>query len=180
MGKHWQAAFIDRDGTIGGTGHFMHPEQFSLYQGVQASMESLKNSGLKVIAFTNQTRISSGEVTEAEFRAQFEGFGFDDALICPHLDSDGCSCRKPSPQLLYLAAERYGLDLTKCVVIGDRWTDLLAAHEAEAWKVLVRTGAGEADLARYNSDVFYGKWREVRPDFIANHFNEAVDWILGQ
>lgn len=178
MAKHWQAVFIDRDGTIGGTGHFTSPEEFILFQGVQASIESLKNAGLKVIAFTNQTRISSGEVTENEFRMQFNRFGFDDALICPHQVSDGCNCRKPSPRLLYSAAERYGLDLTKCVVIGDRWTDLIAAHEAGAQKILVKTGSGEADLTKYHDNLFYGKWREVSPDFVANHLNEAVGWIL--
>lgn len=40
----WQAVFIDRDGTIGGDGHFIHPRDFVLYQGAQESIGSLKHS----------------------------------------------------------------------------------------------------------------------------------------
>jgi histidinol phosphatase-like enzyme len=29
MAKNYQAVFIDRDGTIGGTGHFIHPSNFT-------------------------------------------------------------------------------------------------------------------------------------------------------
>lgn len=170
----WQAVFIDRDGTIGGDGHFIHPRDFVLYQGAQESIGSLKHAGLKVFAFTNQTRISRGEATEEEFKSQFKAFGFDDSFICPHWKNEGCSCRKPSPEMLYAAAEQYGLDLSRCVVIGDAGdADMLAAHLAGAKKVLVRTGKGERSL---NLDRV--KWGEVEPDYIAKDINEAVKWIL--
>lgn len=140
----WQAVFIDRDGTIGGTGHFIHPRDFVLYQGAQESIKRLKKAGLKVFAFTNQTRISSGEVTEEEFKSQFKAYGFDDSYICPHGKHEGCKCRKPSPGMLFAAAEKYGLDLYRCVVICDVGdADMLAANSAGAKKVLVRTRKGE-------------------------------------
>lgn len=101
----WQAVFIDRDGTIGGTGHFVHPGDFVLYQGAQESIMRLKKAGLKVFAFTNQTRISRGEVTEEELKIQFKTYGFDDSFICPHGKYEGCNCRKPSPEMLFTAAE---------------------------------------------------------------------------
>lgn len=47
-----QAAFIDRDGTIGGTGHFVHPTEFSLFDGAQGAIDMLKQAGIKVFAFT--------------------------------------------------------------------------------------------------------------------------------
>ncbi|MFD1176663.1 HAD-IIIA family hydrolase [Paenibacillus puldeungensis] len=170
----WQAVFIDRDGTIGGTGHFIHPRDFVLYQGAQESIKSLKKAGLKVFAFTNQTRISRGEATEEEFISQFKIYGFDDFFICPHGKNEGCNCRKPSPGMLFAAAEKYGLDLSRCVVIGDVGdTDMLAAHYAGAKKVLVRTGRGEGSL-NINRD----KWKEIEPDLIASDINEAVKWIL--
>lgn len=79
-----QAVFLDRDGTIGGTGHFIHPKHFRLYEGAQEAIFQLKEAGLKVFAFTNQHRISRGEATIEEFTKQFQQFGFDDAFICPH------------------------------------------------------------------------------------------------
>lgn len=170
----WQAVFIDRDGTIGGTGHFVHPRDFILYQGAQESIHSLKKAGLKVFAFTNQTRISRKEVTEEELKLQFETYGFDDSFICPHGKHEGCNCRKPSPEMLFVAAKKYGLDLSRCVVIGDVGNaDMLAAHLAGAKKVLVRTGKGEQSL-----NVDRDMWKEIEPDFIANDINEAVKWIL--
>jgi histidinol phosphatase-like enzyme len=45
--------------------------------------------------------------------------------------------------MLYQAAQDHQLDLSKCVVIGDRWLDMVAAHEAGCYKILVLTGAGE-------------------------------------
>lgn len=44
--------------------------------------------------------------------------------LCPHEHNSGCNCRKPLPGMLLHAAEENDLDIKKCVVIGDRWTDL--------------------------------------------------------
>ncbi|CAH1211543.1 Histidine biosynthesis bifunctional protein HisB [Paenibacillus sp. JJ-223] len=169
-----QAAFIDRDGTIGGTGHFVHPTEFSLFDGAQGAINMLKQAGIKVFAFTNQHRISRGQAKLEEFRTQFEQYGFDDAFICPHGAQDQCDCKKPKPGMLKEAAVKYGLDLSKCVVIGDVGdTDMLAAHAVGAIKVLVKTGWGESSLLEYRH-----RWNEVEPDYIAENIHDAAAWIL--
>jgi len=71
------------------------------------------------------------------------------------------------------------LDLRRCVVIGDRWTDLIAAKEVGAIKILVRTGAGEKELTKYNNNEFFGKWAETYPDYIAKDLEDAINWLLG-
>ncbi|MDR9744427.1 hypothetical protein [Paenibacillus taichungensis] len=43
-----QAVFMDRDGTIGGTGHFIHPRDFELYPNAKEAIMLLKTSGIKV------------------------------------------------------------------------------------------------------------------------------------
>ncbi|MEK4084485.1 hypothetical protein [Psychrobacillus sp. FSL K6-1415] len=58
-----QAVFIDRDGTIGGNGHFVHPRDFTPYTFSQHALEMFKEKGLKLFAFTNQHRISSAEAS---------------------------------------------------------------------------------------------------------------------
>jgi histidinol phosphatase-like enzyme len=88
------AVFIDRDGTIGGDGHFIHPEKFVLYPFSTDAIQLLIDNGLKIFAFTNQHRISRGEVLEEDFLAQFKEYGFDDAYICPHPPDSGCDCHK--------------------------------------------------------------------------------------
>lgn len=166
-----QAVFIDRDGTIGGTGHFIHPNAFKLYDGAQEAIHLLQQTGLKLFAFTNQYRISRGEATIQEFEQQFKQFGFDQAYICPH--EEECTCRKPKPGMLLQAAAQHHLDLTKCIVIGDVGdTDMLAAQAVGARKIIVRTGWGEASLTTYRN-----KWLEAEPDYIADDILDAAKWI---
>ena len=45
--KDIQAVFIDRDGTIGGTGHFIHPSNFKQYEGAQEAINQLKRAGCR-------------------------------------------------------------------------------------------------------------------------------------
>lgn len=169
-----QAVFIDRDGTIGGTGHFIHPNDFDVYPFTEEALNLLKENGIKIFACTNQHCISLGEASLGDFQREFERLGFDDALICPHGANEGCECRKPKPGLLLDAAEKYHLDLTKTVFIGDVGaTDMLAADAAGALKILVLTGWGEDSLHQYRHT-----WSETEPDFIAENLLDAVKWII--
>jgi histidinol-phosphate phosphatase family protein len=174
MKNKMQAVFIDRDGTIGGTGHFIHPNDFVLYPNAEKAIQLLKLNNILIFAITNQNRISRGQAALADFEAQFKQFGFDDCYICIHEAEDDCDCRKPKPGMLIRAAEEHQLDLTKCVVIGDVGsTDMLAAHCVGAIKILVKTGWGEGSLGQFRE-----MWAETEPDYIAEDILEAVDWIL--
>lgn len=101
-----QAVFIDRDGTIGGNGHFVHPKDFTPYPFSLYALQLLKEKGLKLFAFTNQHRISLAEASSREFQEEFLSFGFDDAFICPHSPKKGCICHKPKPGMLILSSSK--------------------------------------------------------------------------
>ncbi len=45
--------------------------------------------------------------------------------------------RKPNPGLLLEAAQDYGIDLTRSVMIGDRWKDIEAGRRAECSTVFI-------------------------------------------
>lgn len=172
--KHLQAVFVDRDGTMGGTGHFLHPRDFELFPWSGPAIQLMKDAGLKVFAFTNQHRIADGWATEEAFTAQFAAFGLHGAYLCPHRHDAGCQCRKPAPGLLLRAAEEHNLDLSRCAVIGDVGaTDMKAAAAVGALKVLVRTGWGEDSLAAYRHT-----WADVEPDYIAADLLDAAQWPL--
>lgn len=169
----YEAIFIDRDGTIGGNGHFVHPRNFSPFSYSLEAINLLKNTGVKLFALTNQHRISRGEATVGDFEREFADLGFDQSYICPHREADNCECRKPSPGMLIWAAQEHGLDLSKCVVVGDVGdTDMLAAAAVGATKVLVRTGWGEGSLGEYRK-----AWAQTEPDYIANDLLDAAHWI---
>ncbi|MFC4355289.1 HAD-IIIA family hydrolase [Chryseomicrobium palamuruense] len=171
-----EAVFIDRDGTIGGNGHFVHPKDFSLYPFSKEALQLLKEKNIKIFVCTNQHRISRGEASIHDFYEEFQLLGFDDAFICPHSPDDGCTCHKPEPGMLLEASRKHNVDLEKTVFIGDVGaTDMLAAHAVGAMKVLVLTGWGHSSLQEYRD-----KWADTNPDFIAEDLMEAVRWVLRQ
>ncbi len=175
-----QAVFIDRDGTIGGGSEVEYPGDFTLFNNALLSIERLKKAGIKVLSFTNQPGIAKGIASAIDFERELLGFGFDDVYLCPHDPNHGCECRKPSPGMLREAARHHHLDLSKCVVIGDRWTDLLAAQEAGCYKILVKTGSGMDAFEKYRNSKYYGEWADVTPDAIAEDFVSAVEWIINK
>ena len=173
-----QAVFLDRDGTIGGSDSVIYPGEFTLFPGVFESIQQLKKAGILIYSFTNQPGISKGEASYHSFENELIDFGFDKIYLCPHGHLDRCSCRKPSSEMLLVAAEKNNLDLHHCVVIGDRWTDLVAADEVGCIKILVKTGSGSETYRKYINNEFYGQWKEIKPDFIAEDLNDAVAWLL--
>lgn len=176
MNNKLQAVFIDRDGTIGGTGHFIHPKDFTPYPFSKEALDLLKEKGIKTFACTNQHRISKDEATIEDFINEFQAFGFDDAFICPHGSTEGCECQKPSPGMLREAAEKHGVDLSKTAFIGDVGaTDMLAAHAVGALKILVLTGWGEGSLTQYRYS-----WADIEPDYIAENLLDAVKWLVNK
>ncbi|MGD6774235.1 D-glycero-alpha-D-manno-heptose-1,7-bisphosphate 7-phosphatase [Sutcliffiella horikoshii] len=177
-----KAVFLDRDGTIGGTGGGIHPYEFSMYDFSPRAIKSLNDLGIKVFLFTNQTRVGRGYFTEEELIKGFENMKedliehsafLDDIFYCPHKPDDGCECQKPKIGLLLKAQRKYNLNLKDYYVIGDTGeSDMLAASQAATKKVLVKTGWGESSLTKYR-----GRWIDVEPDYIAENLTDAVRWI---
>ncbi|MDF2545025.1 MAG: hypothetical protein K0R15_2 [Clostridiales bacterium] len=167
-----KAIFIDRDGTLGGGESVIFPKEFQPYTNVLESIQLLKDNGYKVIAFTNQPDISKGKVSINEFEEELFQFGFDDLCICPHQNSDGCKCRKPSAAMLLSMIAKYNLKIEECYVIGDRWSDMLAGLRAGMNVILVKTGSGNDALSKYQD-----KWNMNSAAYIAIDINDAANWI---
>ena len=172
MKDNVQAVFIDRDGTIGGSNDVIYPGDFKLFPYTAEAINILKDRKIKLYAFTNQPGISRGEALIEDFVKELTDFGFDQVYICPHTPASACKCRKPETELLETAALKNNLDLKKCVVIGDRWSDMLAAAKVGAVKILVMTGAGKDAVGKYRN-----KWSNYQPDFIAENILEAIRWL---
>lgn len=177
-----KAVFIDRDGTIGGTGGGIHPNEFMLFDFVPNAIQRLNKLGLKVFLYTNQTRIGQGYFTEKErlkgFQKMQQILKDDDAYIdgmyyCPHKMNSSCDCQKPNIGLLLKAAKEHNLCLKDCFLIGDTGsTDMIAAKRGNMKKILVRTGWGESSLTKYRNT-----WIETTPNYIAENVLDAVCWI---
>ncbi|HUC01300.1 MAG TPA: HAD-IIIA family hydrolase [Candidatus Paceibacterota bacterium] len=112
--------------------------------------------GFKIICHTNQPDLSRGKVS-AEFiekkhemlREKYPQIA--DIFICPHTETDLCSCRKPKPGLLRQAGKKYDLDFSKCWVVGDSRGDIEAGTLVHAKTIFVQTryncGSPAIDIA---------------------------------
>ena len=166
-----EAVFLDRDGTIGGGNNVVYPGEFQLYDFAKEAIKLLKENNVKIFSFTNQPDISKGLAKKQDFIDELLGFGFDKICICPHTHEEGCDCRKPNSTMIIECAKEFNINLNNTFVIGDRWSDMLAAENAGSRGILVKTGAGIEALEKYRN-----RW--TKTEFIAENVLEAVIWIL--
>jgi histidinol-phosphate phosphatase family protein len=113
------------------------PERIEFEPGVRDALDRLRAAGLPLAVVSNQSGVGRGYITLEQVGAvnrrvdeilgPFAGF-----FVCPHAPDDGCDCRKPQPQLILDAARAMNVDPARCVVIGDRDSDVQAAVRAGA------------------------------------------------
>jgi len=181
------AVFLDRDGTlIEDVGYLDRLERLRLYPWTIDAMCLMSRAGYAVVVVTNQAGVALGLLDEpfvrevhAVLQRQLAAVGgrLDGHYYCPHHPDASiaayrrhCDCRKPKPGMVHRAAADLGLDLTRSVVVGDRWLDLQLAAAVGAKGILVKTGYG-ASQARQPPD-------GATADAIVNNVIEAAVWIL--
>ena len=132
--------FIDRDGTLIEEPHDNQVdalEKIRLVRGVVPALLELADHGYRFVMVSNQDVLGNESVPLEQFEAchehivalfESQGITFDETFICPHLEEDGCECRKPRTGLLTRFLARNHLDGAKSAVIGDRSTDLELAE----------------------------------------------------
>ncbi|MCL4499486.1 MAG: D-glycero-beta-D-manno-heptose 1,7-bisphosphate 7-phosphatase [Chloroflexi bacterium] len=180
------AVFIDRDGTINAeVGYLGKIDALALLPGAIKAIQHLSEVGLDVFIVTNQAGVARGyfdeEVIRAIHRKLAEELAQAGAFVraiyyCPHhpdFPGDGCgtcSCRKPLPGMLFMAAADYGIDLSESFMVGDTVKDIETGRNAGCKSVLVLTGYGKEEKEKLT----------VRPDFIAEDLLGAAEWIISQ
>lgn len=143
-----RAVFLDRDGVLVEThvrdGRAYAPvslADFRICPDAGPQVARLKTAGLVPIVFTNQPEVARGTLTletlDRMHRALTAAVDVAEIFVCVHEDRDGCECRKPKPGMLHAAAAKWGLELSKSFVIGDRWRDIEAGEAAGCQTVLI-------------------------------------------
>jgi len=145
---------LDRDGVInrklGPRQYVSRPEQFEYVPGAVAALRRLTDCGFRLVVATVQMGIGLGLVGRDEVDAVHDwlvsdlavsGVRIDRIYVCPHLDSDGCDCRKPQAGLLLRAAADLGFSPQDCWNVGDSPRDILMGLNAGCKNnLLVRSG----------------------------------------
>ena len=144
---HSEALFLDRDGVINVDRTFVaHRSDFEWREGIFSLVATAARHAVPVVVVTNQSGIGRGYYTEADFArltdwmcAEFAARGTPITRVyhCPfHPEATRPELRaahpwrKPAPGMMLAAAHDLGLDLARSVLVGDQWSDMLAAERA--------------------------------------------------
>lgn len=157
--RRLQAIFLDRDGVINERRltHVTRWEEFVFLPGVKAALARLAALGLPVFIVTNQAIVNRGIVSRETIEAIHArmcaaivaaGGAVAKVAFCPHRPDERCGCRKPAPGMHLDLAARYDLDLSRCLMVGDSCSDVVAGQSAGCRTALVLTGQGREDVAR--------------------------------
>jgi D-glycero-D-manno-heptose 1,7-bisphosphate phosphatase len=168
-----KAVFLDRDGVVNKIvfreGQPESPrslEEFVMNDGIRETARKLKDAGFRVIVVSNQPDVARGRMTQGTLDLMNQRIAceisIDDIYVCPHDDSQQCTCRKPKPGMLIEATSRWNIDLSSSFMIGDTWKDMEAGKAAGCKTILLDTSYNQA----------------IRCDFRARSLSEATDIIL--
>ena len=178
-----KAVFLDRDGTINrdSPDYIKSRAEFEFLPGSLEAISNLTRHGFVSIVVTNQSAVPRKLISpdELEFvhnmmaqTAAANGGEIKDVFYCPHMPQDGCDCRKPEPGLIFQARDKYEIDLTAAVMVGDSAKDIECARRAGCGRaVLVKSGQKD-DVENEL------KTRQIRVDYVAKDLYEAAEWII--
>lgn len=166
--------FLDRDGVLNRAivrqGKPYPPQtldELEVLPGVPAALAALRARGYLLIAVTNQPDVARGkqqrEVVEA-INARLMAELSLDRIYTSYEDGDSPR-RKPNPGLLLEAAQDYGIDLPRSVMVGNRWKDVEAGRRAGCRTVFIDYQYDEPAPA-------------PAADCTTDCFPAAVGWIL--
>jgi D-glycero-D-manno-heptose 1,7-bisphosphate phosphatase len=142
-----KALFLDRDGVINHEVGYLHrAEDVVWMDGIFPLCRTAISLGYKLVVVTNQSGIGRGLYTQDDFdrlmdwmRAEFvrQGAPLEAVYSCPYHPREGIGDyqrehedRKPGPGMLLRAARDLALDLSGSILVGDRCSDIAAAHAA--------------------------------------------------
>jgi len=147
-----KALFLDRDGVIVDyVPYLSQPSQVQIPQKAGEALRKWQDAGYLLIVITNQSGVGRGyfsmdmvNLIHNHIREKYSFFGvnFKEFFVCPHLPSIQCMCRKPSPKMLFQAAQKYNIDVVQSFFIGDASSDIECAISAGCSPVLLLTGRG--------------------------------------
>jgi len=179
------AVFFDRDNTLNfDPGYLSDPKLVNLFDGVGEGISKLKNDlGFKIIVISNQSGIARGFFSKSEVDTvnkkinqillKENNVKIDAFYYCPfHPDFSSVEeskCRKPSPMMVFLAAQEMSIDLSKSYFVGDQPSDIECGTNAGLKTVLINYKNDEEKITLL---------KDNKPNFIIDDFLKACDFII--
>jgi HAD superfamily hydrolase (TIGR01662 family) len=135
-----KAVIVDYDGTLrlstGLQKYPSSPSEVRILPGRKEVLKKWKYDGYLLLGASNQSGIARGSVTEKAVKECFEHTNkmlemHIDYQYCPHrIPPVSCYCRKPHTGMSALFIEKYKLNPSLCVMVGDMTTDETFANRS--------------------------------------------------
>jgi len=135
------AVFFDRDGVVNespGNGYVLRWDDFHFTPGIIPALALCRSRGYATVLVTSQQGVGKEWMSQADLddiHARMQaalaehGAAFDAIHACTHL-SGTCTCRKPSPEMIFRARDNLRLDLVRSWLVGDHDRDIQMAINA--------------------------------------------------
>ena len=148
------AIFLDRDGVVNYSIICekkpyapLNLNELKIIPEIKSVINTFKQRQFKVFVITNQPDVARGKVKKEEvekINASIQSqLSIDEIFTCYHDNQDHCECRKPKPGAFIALSQKYNIDLTKSIMVGDRAKDIEAAKNANCPSVFIDYGYNE-------------------------------------
>jgi len=157
-----KALFLDRDGVINKEKNYLYKvEDFEFIDGVFETCRYFQEKDYLIFVITNQAGIARNIYSEEEYLTlttwMIDEFKKEDITItkvyhCPHHPdfSGECECRKPKPKMILDIKNKFDIDLTKSILVGDKNSDIESGiNAAIGSNYLISTGHA-IDINKFN------------------------------
>ncbi len=174
-----KAIFLDRDNTIiRDVPYNGDPNKVELVPGVIDALTILHEQGFILIIISNQSGVGRGMITRNQVQAvnnemirQLGKNFFTDIFICYDDPAQPVeNCRKPSPEMIFRARDKYDIDLSRSFFIGDKEDDILAGHNAGCTSVRFLYDNNSKGKNKYN----------IKPAFASGDWREIAEWVCSK
>ncbi len=144
--------FLDRDGTINKRnfdGYITDWASFEFIPGVLDALALARFFFSRIIIVTNQQGVGKKVMTKESLldihEKMLEEIGIhggiiDEVFVCDSLASEYPNCRKPSPEMAFLAKEKFPeINFRKSIMIGDTTSDIEFGRACEMYTILIKS-----------------------------------------
>ena len=180
MANKYECIFRDRDGTINfDPGYISSVKNLKFYDYTFKALRLLKPLTKSFIIVTNQSGVSRGLIKEKKL-IEINSFIYSkflenklnllDIYFCTDLPEVGSTFRKPGVGMFLQASSDYDIDLTKCIMIGDSYIDIVPANELGMSSLFVLSGNGKQDLHKFD--------HLFKPDHIAENLFLGAEHLI--
>lgn len=162
---------LDRDGVVNiEYGDVYKEEDFLFTPGIFDFCKKYQDKGYQIVIASNQAGIAKGLFTMEQYKnlnyymlEEFQKHGIQIAktYVCPHRDSDNCTCHKPKPGMIIKALADFNASAKLSLAVGDKMSDMDAYHEAGINRLIFLKGENRVEGRNYKYKVIDSLNEEV-------------------